>query len=35
MSDTVLQCVGLHKTFGGVVAVDDMSLSVERGKLEN
>ncbi len=33
MSDIVLQCVGLHKSFGGVVAVDDMSLSVERGKI--
>ncbi len=31
--DSVLECRGLSKAFGGLVAVDDMSLKVQRGTI--
>ncbi len=33
MSDTLLRCAGLSKSYGGVTAVQEVSLEVERGEL--
>ena len=33
MAETVLEARGLGKRFGGLVAVQDMSLSVARGEI--
>ena len=33
MSETLLRCEGLSKSYGGVTAVQDVSLDVERGEL--
>ena len=33
MSEPILEAVGLHKSFGGVHATDDLHLSVQPGEL--
>jgi branched-chain amino acid transport system ATP-binding protein len=35
MTDTILEARGLRKEFGGLVAVDDVSLSVKRGMVHS
>ncbi|MGE5535383.1 MAG: ATP-binding cassette domain-containing protein, partial [Acidobacteriota bacterium] len=33
MADALLQVTGLSKRFGGIVATDDLSLSIRQGEL--